>query len=115
MKPQTKTIGGRILENVGALKQRVGIAESTIYRYIERGMPKPRFIGKYRWFDREQVDQWLLNNETSAAAGCENVSPDSRSLNRQTNSEPAEQAGRLKAIKTSQPTARRMNSCVRNQ
>ena len=66
----TKMIAGRILEDGVEIKTRLGISETTLLEYVKRGMPEPIRLGRFRWFDREAVDQWLLapKRQTDEAA-----------------------------------------------
>ena len=66
-KLKTIEIGGRLLEDVATLKERLGIAEMTLWRNCnERGMPRPIKLGKTRYFDRQAVDEWLLSQMAEA-------------------------------------------------
>jgi hypothetical protein len=57
----TIELDGKLYESAGALKTRVGIAEVTLNRYMKKGLPKPIRIAGKRFFDREQVDKWMVS------------------------------------------------------
>ena len=57
----TIEINGREFIRSDALKEKMGICESTLWQMMnKRGMPKPIKLGRRRFFDREAVDMWLL-------------------------------------------------------
>ena len=54
-------LGTKIYEDADELKQRLGVSEVTLHRYIKKGsMPRPIKIAKRRYFDREEVDLRVL-------------------------------------------------------
>lgn len=58
---KTIEIGGRLLEDSQVLMDRLGISRMSLWRLTERGLPKAIKIGKYRFYHREAVDDWLLS------------------------------------------------------
>jgi predicted DNA-binding transcriptional regulator AlpA len=53
-------IAGRTFEDATALTKRIGISDTGIRILQNEGLPKPIRIGRKRFWDKFQVDQWLL-------------------------------------------------------
>ena len=54
---------GRDFESASALKQRVGMAETTLNILMrEKNFPRPVRISRYRYFDPIEVDNWFIAN-----------------------------------------------------
>jgi predicted DNA-binding transcriptional regulator AlpA len=54
-------IAGHLFEDANTLMARIGIKSDTGLRMMQReGMPKPIRVGRKRYWDRFQIDAWLL-------------------------------------------------------
>jgi predicted site-specific integrase-resolvase len=48
--------------------ERFGIVDRTVDRWIETGiLPQPMYINKRRYFDLQEVDERMANDERTAA------------------------------------------------
>jgi predicted DNA-binding transcriptional regulator AlpA len=56
-------LAGRRFESAKALKERTGMAETTLYLLMqEKNFPRPVRIARYRYFDPVEVDNWFISN-----------------------------------------------------
>jgi predicted DNA-binding transcriptional regulator AlpA len=54
-------IAGKTLESLEAARKRLGICRATFYRRMhEDKLPKPVRIGYRNYFDREEVDRFII-------------------------------------------------------
>jgi hypothetical protein len=53
-------VDGRLFDNATALRDRLGISEGAIRTYVKAGMPGPVWLGRSRYWNREDVDKWIL-------------------------------------------------------
>jgi hypothetical protein len=54
-------LGGRQFELAEDLKKRIRIGETTLNKYVRgKVLPSPLKIAGRRYFDRDEVDRWLL-------------------------------------------------------
>jgi hypothetical protein len=57
-------LAGKLYEPAENLRKRVRIGETALGRYVRnKGMPSPIKIAGRRYFDREEVDRWLLRRK----------------------------------------------------
>jgi predicted DNA-binding transcriptional regulator AlpA len=59
----TIELAGRIFESAKILKERVGMAETTLNVLMRtRNFPRPVRISRFRYFDPVEVDNWFIAN-----------------------------------------------------
>ena len=48
--------------NVKTVSTYLGVAKSTIYKWVESGFIPHKKLGKHLLFIKEHIDEWVLNN-----------------------------------------------------
>jgi predicted DNA-binding transcriptional regulator AlpA len=58
----TVNLSGELYERADALKRRLGVGDMTLWRLVGDGMPRPVKIGRWRFYSRREIDEWLLGH-----------------------------------------------------
>jgi hypothetical protein len=60
-KASVLVLSGRTFESADSVKERLGVGEMQLQAWRNKGLPTPLKLSRRRYYDREQLEQFLVS------------------------------------------------------